>query len=208
MDLDPVDVGVRLHVPLMERIAAHVSSQQELTIIARMIDAFAASLQVKTMEQGLGAPVEAVRQAIKEKLQSLSLMPEREAIPVSPDDAFSSESPCFCEKDQDGECHACRKELVAFGTEFSTIQTAYLSQIDKIGGLSERVPCHSCVLKYTDLAMSEVFMSVGKVLPSNQQNVGLAMYAAFYQMLGGMGVQTAPMLDKAWKELKESKGWL
>ena len=205
--MDPVDIGMRLHTVIMETIAPLVSSEQELTVIARMIDAFAASLQVRAAEHGLDGPPDVIRQVIKEKLQSLGMMPVKEERPVEVG-AFSSEEPCLCIKDEDGECLSCKKSLAEYGTEFSEIQASYLSQIDKIGGLHGRVPCQACVLKYTDLAMSEIFMTVGSALPSEQQNVAMAMYAAFYQVYAGMGVQAAPMLDKAWKELKEKKGWI
>lgn len=206
--MDPVDIGIRLHIPIMEFISERVSSKEELTAIARMIDAFAGSLQIRAAERGLDGPADALRQIVKEKLQSLGLMSIKEQPVANNPPKYTSTETCFCVKDDDGECHSCRQEIASFGKEFAELQNTYIAKIDKIGPLSGRAPCSSCVLKYTDLAISGVFATIGKDFPASNQNVGLMMYSAFYQMLMGLGVEATPMLDKAWKELKELKGWI
>lgn len=208
MDVDPVDIGMKLHTPIMEYIVALGASREDVTSVARMIDAFAGSLQVRAAEHGLDGPADAMRQIIKEKLQSLGMMPLKEAPSGNKPPKYTPEALCLCAKDDDGECHSCRQAITTFGTEFADIQSAYIARIDKIGGLSERASCGACVLKYTDLVMGGVFASIGKALPGDQQNIGMAMYGSFYQMLMGLGVEATPMLDKAWRELKEVKGWV
>lgn len=205
--MDPIEIGVRLHGHFMEMIAKHVTSQDDLRKIARAIDAFAGAIQVRTAERGLDGPVDAIRQVVKEKLQSLGLIPEKETPPEPLPVEFASESPCFCQKDDDGQCVSCRQMLATFGTEFAEVQRTYMERIDKIGGLNERVSCVACGLKYTDLVLAGVFANIGEAIPSDQQNVALAMYTSFYQLIMSKGIEATPMLDKAWAELKVKRDW-
>jgi hypothetical protein len=69
--MDPIEIGMRLHEPLMQRIARHVGDEQELTEIGRMIDCFVGSAQVRAAEKGLDGTPEQYRAYIAEKLKSL-----------------------------------------------------------------------------------------------------------------------------------------
>jgi hypothetical protein len=70
--MDPIEIGMRLHEPLMRRIAQHVSDKQELMEIGRMIDCFVGSAQVNVAEKGLNGTPEQYRTYIAEKLKSLN----------------------------------------------------------------------------------------------------------------------------------------
>lgn len=65
---DPIEVGLTMHVPLMQRIAQYVKDPAELMKIGRMIDILVGSAQVQTAEQGLGGTIEQYRSAIAEKI--------------------------------------------------------------------------------------------------------------------------------------------
>jgi hypothetical protein len=71
--MDPIEVGMRLHVPLMQRIAKHVNSEEELREIGKMIDCFVGAAQVHAVEQGLSGTPQQYREYIAEKLQSMGL---------------------------------------------------------------------------------------------------------------------------------------
>ncbi len=66
--MDPVESGLSIHVPIMQRLARHVKDPEELRKIGRMIDILVGSAQVTAVEKGLSVPVEQYRSLIAEKL--------------------------------------------------------------------------------------------------------------------------------------------
>jgi hypothetical protein len=66
--MDPIETGMTLHVPLMERLSLYVKDPEELRKIGRMIDILVGSAQVTAVESGLSGTVEQYRSAISEKL--------------------------------------------------------------------------------------------------------------------------------------------
>jgi hypothetical protein len=67
VNVDAIESGLRMHIPLMQRIAKHVSDREELVKIGRMIDILVGSAQVHAVENGLDGTLEQYRSAITEK---------------------------------------------------------------------------------------------------------------------------------------------
>ncbi len=204
--MDPVDAGMMVYAPLMEEIAKHAPDKRTLIGIARMIDAFAASLQLKAVERGLDGPPDVMRQFIKDKLQSIGFYPMSDEAALFQKGEPAPPPLCLCIRDEDGECQSCKGRVAAFATEFAEVQRMYLGRIEKIEGLSERAPCDSCKIKYADGGFADVFTSVGDAIPADHINIVMTMYGTFRQMLSAVGVTATPMLDKAWADLKAKKG--
>lgn len=70
---DPVDLGMKLALPIMQRIGKFAPSEQELSEIGRMIDCLVGSAQVHAAEKGLEPSAAQYREMIQEKLASLGL---------------------------------------------------------------------------------------------------------------------------------------
>lgn len=81
---DPVDVGMKLAMPIMQRIGKFAPSEQELCEIGKMIDCLVGSAQVHAVENGLSPAKEEYRKLIGQKLASLDLMADVPPEPVVP----------------------------------------------------------------------------------------------------------------------------
>jgi hypothetical protein len=81
---DPIEIGMTLHMPIMERISKFAPDQKELLEIGRMIDCFVASAQVTAVTQGLDGQEQQYRDAVQEKLASLGLATAEAPKPVTP----------------------------------------------------------------------------------------------------------------------------
>lgn len=206
--MDPIDVGMHIHAVLMERIGKHVVDPKEFLEIARMTDCLVGSAQVRAVENGLDAPPDQYRSLIREKLQSLGMMPmgESSADASFSDSALKENLPlCLCSMNEDGHCAACSAGLTEWLTSFAELQATYVKKIDDMGSLADKVSCEGCRAKYADVTMSKIFLSTVYAVP--QQNVVVAMFNALQQVVATLGASQTPLLIKAYSDLCRERGW-
>lgn len=73
-ETDPVEIGIKIHVLLMSKVAETASTQEGVLAIAQMIDCLVGSGQVYVVEHGLGYPAEKFREKILENLKKLGIV--------------------------------------------------------------------------------------------------------------------------------------
>jgi hypothetical protein len=112
---------------------------------------------------------------------------------------------CLCNKDQDGQCPACKQILSGFLGQLVSLFKEFQEKVHTLthGGFLEK-PCDDCTKRYIDFVGAKLLDDMGKEVP---EDISRALAGYIGKMAYGFGAAAIPLTEKAWTDICATQGW-
>lgn len=113
---------------------------------------------------------------------------------------------CLCEKDADGECPSCKGKISAIAMSVTTNLPKLLELLGKMIDAENIPTCSACHKQYADWIMSMVLKLISGMVKS--ESIAKMFVSSMKDIIKDTGViKSTPLLDKAWRDLREQNLW-